>query len=54
MSNNVRIATPATPEMARQFRIACAVAGRRQSEVLRELIQKWIDSQKGKADGFQC
>ena len=46
MSNNVRIATPATPEMAYQFRVACAVAGRRQSEVLRELIQQWIDSQQ--------
>lgn len=52
MSNNIRnirIATPATPEMARQFRIACAIAGRRQSEVLRELIQEWIDSQQKKA-----
>lgn len=48
MVNNVRIATPATAEMSRQFRIACAVAGRRQSEVLRELIQQWIDSQQEK------
>lgn len=49
MSSNVRIATPATPEMAHQFRVACAIAGRRQSEVLRELIQRWIDSQQKKA-----
>jgi len=50
--SNIRIATPATPEMARQFRIACAIAGRRQSEVLRELIQQWIDSQREGAKGW--
>ena len=42
-TEKVRVGFWLPPELAKMFRVNCAEAGRKQSEVIEKLIRAWID-----------